>query len=194
MKRIQHIFLLLILFLSACGADQASKDQDFPLVRHEIRFSYRMPEAGEVFLVWGVDGWGTVAEAIRPAGTVLKDGLMQTPLAREGEWFTTRVQAPAGSTIEYGFLITKTSDGAQITPPFWEGNENFRFTATGEEVIEVETQISIGEAAKLPGQFSFLLYLLVGLGILGFAAFMLINLSLPTRFWQKLTGFAKGSS
>jgi hypothetical protein len=307
MKRIQHIFFLLGLFLSACGADQASNGQDFPLIRHEFRFyhpgagevflvwgvngwealpegnrppgtvvvdsvmqttmvkegdgyiarldvpawttvnygflitktsagtpieavwdgnesyqiitgqetrvienksnvalsgapapaeailaedapeatgegvvtrafRYRMPEAGEVFLVWGVDGWGIVAEAIRPVGTVLKDGLMHTPLARDGEWFTTRVLAPAGSTVEYGFLITKTSAGAEINPAFWEGNDNFRFTATGEEVIEVESQISIGEATKLPGQFSFLLYLLVGLGILGFAAFMLINL------------------
>jgi hypothetical protein len=116
---------------------------------------------------------------------------MHTPLARQGEWFMAQVRAPVGSTVEYGFLITKTSAGVEITPAFWEGNENLRFTGTGEKVIEVRSQISIGEATELPVQFSVLLYLMVGLGILGFAAFILMNLP-STSFWQKLTGFARG--
>ena len=40
---------------------------DGPLVTQEIR--YYMPEAGEVFLVWGIDGWQLVSETLRPSGT-----------------------------------------------------------------------------------------------------------------------------
>lgn len=192
MKRIQDFFFLLGLFLSACEADLSNTAAEAILAEGApeatgvgvvtLAFRYRMPEAGEVFLVWGVDDWGTVAEAIRPAGTILKDGVMHTPLARQDEWFTGQVQAPAGSTVKSGFLITKTSAGVEITPAFWEGNENVSVTGTGKEVIEVVSQISIGET-ELPVQFTFFYSLLVGLGILGFAAFILMSLP-STGFWQ----------
>ncbi|MDH4137090.1 MAG: GDSL-type esterase/lipase family protein [Anaerolineae bacterium] len=48
--------------------------QDVPLVTREIR--YHMPEAGEVYLLWGINGWAVVPQEIRPAGTVVKDLVM----------------------------------------------------------------------------------------------------------------------
>jgi hypothetical protein len=43
---------------------------DTPLVAWDIR--YNMPEASTVFLVWGVNGWHSVPEELRPAGTEVK--------------------------------------------------------------------------------------------------------------------------
>jgi hypothetical protein len=60
--------------------------QDQPLVTQEIR--YDMPDASEVFLVWGFNGWAVVPEENRPAGTVVKNAVMHTPMVREDDAFS----------------------------------------------------------------------------------------------------------
>lgn len=87
-------------------------------VSQEIR--YHMPEAGEVWLVWGVNGWQTLPEKAWPAGTVIRDDLMHTPMHDEGGVFTAVLRVPAQATIEYGFLITRSYDGTAIEKT-WEG-------------------------------------------------------------------------
>lgn len=85
---------------------------DTALVTREIR--YTSSEAGEVSLVWGVNGWGMLPEALRPAGTTtikLNNEAMRTPMIRDGEGFVVKVQVPAGSLIDYIFLISKTRSG-----------------------------------------------------------------------------------
>src|SRR5687768_16267653 len=75
------------------------------LVTQEIR--YHFAEAGEVFLVWGIDGWQTLPEAIRPAGTLIDNNVMHTLMVREGDTFVTQVRSPLGVTLNYGFQIRK---------------------------------------------------------------------------------------
>jgi len=86
---------------------------DIPLVTQEIR--YRIAEAEEVWLVWGMNGWQAIPEASRPAETVLKDNrLMHTRMVRNGDTFTTAVRVLPGTQLDYGFLITRKSRGAPI--------------------------------------------------------------------------------
>jgi len=108
------------------------------LVNQEIR--YHMAEAGEVFLVWGVDGWQALPEANRPAGTVIKNKLMYTPMTRNGDTFVTEVQVPTGSKIDYGFSITKQHDGVGIKE-VWDGSDDYQLTAKESRVIEVEAKV-----------------------------------------------------
>jgi len=46
---------------------------------------------------------------------------MHTPMIRAGDVFTAKVRAPAGATIDYGFLITKIR-GAFESKAVWDGD------------------------------------------------------------------------
>jgi hypothetical protein len=114
-----------------------------PLVTLEIR--YHMPEAGEVFLIWGINGWNVVPEENRPAGTAVKDRVMHTPMAREGDTFVAQVQVPSGTTIDYGFLTTKTYDGAAVY--LWEadGDQDYHIVVTQDGIVEVQTTLTLAQ-------------------------------------------------
>lgn len=79
--------------------------QEQPLVTQEIR--YQMPEAEQVLLVWGVNGWKVVPEAQQPPGTVSNDGLMYTPMTRLDDTFFTKLKVIPGIKIDYVFLVTQ---------------------------------------------------------------------------------------
>lgn len=87
------------------------------LASQEIR--YRRADAAEVFLVWGIDGWQTLAEGVLPAGTVIEKGLMHTPMTRSTGEFVGTIRAPVGATLDYGFLTTREADGAEAST--WDG-------------------------------------------------------------------------
>lgn len=106
----------------------------------EQEFLYSMPEAGEVTLVWGMDGWNTLPESLRPSGTRIINNVMHTPMAKEGEIFKTTVQVPAGHSIDYGYLITRRANGEAIEP-IWDGGEGYQLRAEslGQPVETIST-------------------------------------------------------
>ncbi|MCU0543160.1 MAG: glycosyltransferase family 39 protein [Oscillatoriaceae cyanobacterium Prado104] len=113
------------------------------LVTQEIRYS--LPEAGEVFLVWGVNGWATVPETQRPPGTAIKNKIMFAPMERQSNYFTAKVRVPAGATIDYVFQITKTQDGSAIE--IWDNNSSaqtkyYRTVAVSNGVVQIEAKIT----------------------------------------------------
>jgi len=122
------------------------------VVRQEIR--YRKPEASQVFLVWGVDGWQTTPEETRPAGTTIKNELMNTPMTREGDTFTAEVQVISGMKIDYGFLITKNSDGAEIKPA-WEGSKKYTIIATEDGSVDVKSTLTLPQAPLVTQQIRY---------------------------------------
>jgi hypothetical protein len=144
-------------------------------------FRYRMPEAGEVLLVWGINGWGTLPEADRPAGTVVQNEVMRTPMNRVDEWFIAQVKVPQGAMVDYGFLITKKLEGEAANPPVWEENENFQFAATDDRVLEIESQLSLREPAQATGLLIVALAVLAGLVVIGFTYLVLRNLPRQKR-------------
>jgi hypothetical protein len=100
---------LLVILLCYCFLQPTLLFADSPLVIQEIR--YHMPEAGEVFLVWGINGWTVVPEEIRLAGTVVKNDVIHTPMVHEGDTFVIKVHVPSGATLNYGFQIRRKRIG-----------------------------------------------------------------------------------
>jgi hypothetical protein len=108
-----------------------------------IEIQYDHPEAGEVFLIWGINGWQAVPEELRPAGTtVTEKGLMQTPLNPEAGVFTGRLLVPTWSSFEYGFLISATKDGREVA--IWDGRDEFVLVVgEGGRAIEVLSAVDL---------------------------------------------------
>src|SRR5688572_30020868 len=75
------LYCLLVILLSGYLAQPILADN--PLVTQE--FQYHMPEAGEVYLVWGVNGWQLTPEETRPMGTVVQEQVMHTPMTLKGD-------------------------------------------------------------------------------------------------------------
>src|SRR5687767_2762343 len=88
---------LWISLLSFYLATPASLNAQGLTVELEIR--YTMPDAGKVTLIWGINGWQPVPEAMQPAGTTLNDTKMMTPMSHEGEVFVVKLQVPAKAQV-----------------------------------------------------------------------------------------------
>jgi hypothetical protein len=118
---------------------------DQPLITQKIH--YHTNEAGEVALIWGVDGWTLLPEALRPAGTVLQKSAMSTPMIPVDDGFVVSVQVPRGSTIDYLFHITRAPSG--VTVDAWEGNGaptlDFHTVAQDAGVADVQSTASLAE-------------------------------------------------
>ena len=100
-------------------------------VTQEIRC--HIPKAGEVFLVWGINGWKVLPEENRPEHTVVKNKVMHTPMEQEGDIFVVKIQVPIGAIFNYCFLITKMCNGFSIKP-FWDGDQNSRIITQCETI------------------------------------------------------------
>ncbi|HJR77623.1 MAG TPA: hypothetical protein VJ805_11635 [Nitrospiraceae bacterium] len=126
------IWLCLLVF---CPDNALSASSQASLVKLDIR--YGLPAAGEVFLVWGVNGWNPVPEALRPPGTTLRKEVMSTPMVQDDGRFVATIEVETGATVDYGFLVTKTAGGAFIE--VWDGDETYRLTAIKPEMLDVKS-------------------------------------------------------
>ena len=133
------------------------------LVDQEIR--YHQPDAGEVFLVWGINGWAQVPEGQRPAGTMLHEAIMHTPMALAGNTFVLKVRVPAGASIEYIFHITKKSNGADVE--VWDSNNDKSYHALAErdQIADIKTTLTLDQAEELPSRFGVGLNLIVAIAL-----------------------------
>ena len=121
---------------TACS--KMAEDKPQRLMTQELR--YDMPEAGEVFLVWGMNGWHVAPEELRPESTVLVDSVMHVPMDRTEHAFVTKVQVPAGTTIDYGFLITQAHNGEELR--IWDANgeHDYHTTVACDGIIEIKSR------------------------------------------------------
>jgi hypothetical protein len=133
-----------------------------PMVSHLIR--YHLPEADQVELVWGINGWHLLPEKVRPAGTALEHGTMHTPMAYEGDAFVARVAVPEGAAIDYGFLITGKR-GVGAIQAIWDGSTEYLSVATYGGVSEVQAAVTLEATKVLPGYLNVGLYLAAGVGL-----------------------------
>jgi lipoteichoic acid synthase len=148
------------------------------LVTQEIR--YVMPEAAEVFLVWGINGWNRIPTDLRPTGTLIRGMAMYSPMKNEGNAFSVRLRVPRGVKISYGFLITRTRTG--IGSDIWEnaGGSAFEIRAEPGGTVQVPTKINL--AGKTEAPVRFFMHLLTGTGIVvGLAIGMTLLLRLMIK-------------
>jgi 4-amino-4-deoxy-L-arabinose transferase-like glycosyltransferase len=136
-----------------------------------------MAEAGQVVLVWGINGWQVVPEEQRPAGTVVKNDLMRTPMAPQGDTFVAKVQAPAGAIIHYGFFVPKTRTGAAINA--WEGTDAFHLVAAADNPsVTVKSTVTLDQGGKSRYGMDTQIYVLMAI----VAAFNVCIIALRNRF------------
>jgi hypothetical protein len=110
-------FCLALLFylspeqLQLAKAQTSNANSLTDLVTHELR--YHAPGAGEVYLIWGINGWHAVPDTIRPPDTYLDDqGVMHTHLVRKDDTFSTTLRIPRRTRLNYKVLLTKTTGGS----------------------------------------------------------------------------------
>jgi lipopolysaccharide transport system permease protein len=111
---------------------------------------YYQPAAIAVDLVWGVDGWSSIDEELWPAGTMIKQNLMYTPLQKEGNSFNSSLQVPPGTTVDFGFLFS-IPQGDNPVEPFWEGNgqEDFHILVEDNGKIDIRSSLVLDENGQL---------------------------------------------
>lgn len=112
---------------------------DSQLVTQE--YSYYMPEAGEVYFVWGLNGWQVAPASFRPKGTMIKNKVMQTPMVQIEDVFFAKIRVPAGTAVDYCFLITKKRGSFDVTWPVCDGN--YREILLENGVKEMSTKLTL---------------------------------------------------
>ena len=136
--------IALPLPLLASGSAHAAGQA---LVEQKIR--YHHSQAGEVFILWGINGWHQSPEAQWPPGTVLNDKFAYSPMTREDNAFVVTIQAPLGTIIDYCFNITKNGNGERVD--LWDINSeqvnNYHTAVIPETIAEVYTVLPLEQEA-----------------------------------------------
>lgn len=182
--------LILLLLLSVMEAPLIRANNT--LITQEIR--YYMPEANEVYLVWGINGWQPVSLNTQPTGTTV-DVVMFTPMILEGDDFVARIQVPLGINLDYGFQIREFRNNSEIS---WIWDGDYVLKSVGEKsgsLISSENQpvevkgelpaLPLSQAKELVGATEIIRFLLIILPIVVGAGFVITRGS--ERFAQKVS-------
>lgn len=136
--------------------------------------AYHMPTAGEVELVWGVNGWAPLPASMHPPKTRVQNNLMYTVMQIEGELFTAKLELPSGSKLNYGFLVTKKRNGAPIS--MWQQVPKEQHPILIEDgAIEVAGTLSLTDAVESNREFTAGPDFLLGASALAALLFALAN-------------------
>src|SRR3990170_5883772 len=133
---IQSLYLSVYTLMVISGITGTIEEFQYTIPPVEVEIRYYAPEAGEVFLVWGVDGWQILAETIGPDGTEIKNKLLYTPMEREEGYFIATIQIPSKAKLDYGFLVTQLVEGRRVS--IWDETRlvTGRSIVDGKEIIE----------------------------------------------------------
>jgi len=112
----------------------ASVNPNTPVINQV--FLYRHPEAEAAILVWGINGWQLVPEAVNATDTVISGDYMNTKMLRRGDNFQTSIQIPKGSVVQYGFSFSEGSKRGDSEPEWTWGGEHF-LLANEDGAVEV---------------------------------------------------------
>jgi hypothetical protein len=109
-------------------------------------YNYFMPEAGEVYFVWGINGWKVAHTKFRPKDTEIKNMVMHTPMAQIDDVFIVSISVPSGTAIDYCFLITEKKGSFDITWPICEGN--YRETILNSGTKKIRSKLTLDVVTK----------------------------------------------
>ncbi len=106
---------------------------------------YELPEAGEVSLLWGLNGWQPLPDVPLPTSTTVEDGIMHTRMVGNGRVFSTELTVPADTTLDFGFLITRKRTGESITAWDAKGASDFQAKVAEAVPIHIQSQLNLAE-------------------------------------------------
>jgi hypothetical protein len=139
--------------LPTCSPALSQNHQPDTSVAQEIRFISQ--DAGQVTLVWGINGWKVLPEAQRPTGTVIQRGVMQTPMAKTNDQFTATLVTDPGTILDFGFLITRTNSGVDVQVWEGDGDDTFHEESDPHRVVNVRSKASLLQSGKtLPDKWT----------------------------------------
>jgi lipoteichoic acid synthase len=110
-----------------------------------IEIRYYVPDAENVTMIWGVNDWATIAN--RPAGTIIKDKVMCSPMVKEGDDYVLKLMVPDNSTVDYIFHFTKKAGPFKVNFDYYDNNERsdgkyYNSVVNGNSVIRVAPDIN----------------------------------------------------
>ena len=105
-------------------------------------FRYRLPKAERLDLVWGINGWLPAPQELLPAGTVVKNNVLHTPMVRVADTFIVKLRVPAGTVLDYGFLAPRKQSIADVIWPVWpagdwNGDQGYQMTISHSGITEL---------------------------------------------------------
>lgn len=104
-----NCLILLILFSATVKANT-------------IEIRYFRPEAKQVSMIWGINDWTPIDE--KPAGTVLNDGVMRTPMVRQGNYFVLNISVPDKCVVDYAFTFNAVKGPFKLHEEYWDLNNH----------------------------------------------------------------------
>lgn len=115
-----------LLFVVGLGLFFVQRDQLVPF--NTTTIYYRAPQADQAWLVWGVNGWRRVPNALRPEGTEIRDGAMRSPMRREGDTFAIELVLQGANHVDFGVSVDYA--GASQPINVWDsaGGRNYRIS------------------------------------------------------------------
>ncbi len=124
-NRLNRFNALIILVIVSCIGAYIVAD-NYPSKRlREKEIHFTSSEAGEVILVWGINGWKKPSQDLLPENSYLKGNVVYTTMNHNGDAFTIKLRLPVGSDLNYCFFLSK--DTNQIPSNNWDtnGGENY---------------------------------------------------------------------
>ncbi len=147
------------------------------LVATTVRYPSTLGAAG--FLVWGVNGWYSVPQAVRPGRTTVANGLMKTTLVREGDDLVARIDAPAGATLDYGATLTHRRGLFDFVRPVWDGSDDHPRIVAGTEIRAKSAPLLPDPVGEVVAAWPALLQAVSGLLILWGVGFLILGITAP---------------
>lgn len=136
---IKTVLLFVFVFFQLATAHSNTR-----IIQKEI--IYYSPKSGEVFLVWGVNGWKQLDSKGRNKAKVIKS-LLYTPMLKKSYTFRTTVFLPFGTTLDFVFKTSKNKKG-QLTD-IWDNNGaegiDYHSIITDNEPIRIQANLSASE-------------------------------------------------
>lgn len=112
----------------------------------EQAVQYKTADAAAVTLVWGVDGWNVVPEALALPNTNRSDDLMHTEMTAVDGVYAALIPVPAGARLDFLFEV-ETSTGQMAIDANIDG-QNYTTPILLNTPIVIESALGANEASK----------------------------------------------
>ncbi len=86
------------------------------------KITYHSAQAGEVYLIWGINYWHTPPSDWLPHNSFIKNNYAYTPLTRSGDNFSTTISVTCNTRLDYYFWVPRNNKGGEVEG--WDTNKD----------------------------------------------------------------------